>query len=294
MNGKRVITLATMIAFLLFGLAKLLFTDIKAEYAQPERKDLVVKVLDVGQGDAIVLFCGKDTILVDSSDTDMKSRLIELLRRENIKTIDLLVATHPHEDHIGGMQEVIKNFTVKKILDSGKEHTTRVYREYLEIIRKKKIPFVKAKKGNIYTFDKGVSLEVLWPGEKFLSNTNSDLNNNSIVLKVKKEDFSMLLTGDIEKEAEQQLVKEFSGKLGSNVLKSPHHGSYRSSTNAFLREVSAQAVIISCGKDNEYGFPHKDVMKRYKNNGMQIYVTAADGSVTVTTDGKKYQIKKDR
>ena len=294
MNGKRVITLATMIAFLLFGLVKLLFTDIKAEYAQPERKDLVVKVLDVGQGDAILLFCGKDTILVDSSDTDMKSRLIELLRRENIKTIDLLVATHPHEDHIGGMQEVIKNFTVKKILDSGKEHTTRVYREYLEIIRKKKIPFVKAKKGTIYTFDKGVSLEVLWPREKFLSNTNSDLNNNSIVLKVKKEDFSMLLTGDIEKEAEQQLVKEFSGKLGSNVLKSPHHGSYKSSTNAFLREVSAQAVIISCGKDNEYGFPHKDVMKRYKNNGMQIYVTAADGSVTVTTDGKKYQIKKDR
>lgn len=294
MNGKKITFLATLLALLLFGLGKLFFTEVKAEYAVPEREELVVKVLDVGQGDAILILCGKDTILVDSSDSKMKSRLVKLLRRENVKNIDLLVATHPHEDHIGGMQAIIKDFDVKKILDSGQVHTTKVFKDYLKLVEKMKIPFDKAKKGDVYTFDNNVSLEMLWPEEKFVQNTASDLNNNSIVLKVRKDDFSMLLTGDIEKEAEKLLVKEYGDKLGSTVLKSPHHGSYKSSTNSFLNAVGADAVIISCGKDNDYGFPHKEVIKRYEKNDMQIYVTATDGSVAVTTDGKKYQIKKDR
>lgn len=291
MDGKKTIILALAFAVLLFGLGRWLLEQPRAKQERPVSKSLIVKVLDIGQGDAILIFAGKDTILVDSGDLDMRDRLVSLLKKEKVKKIDLLVATHAHSDHIGGMSAVLKNFQVAKVLDSGLSHTSKVYRDYLKLVHKKKIPFDEALKGAEYSFDNAVSLKVLWPGDKFLRETNSDLNNNSIVLLLQKGNFKMLLTGDIEKEAEKILSKE---KLSANILKAPHHGSKTSSNNTFLQKVNADAVIISCGKGNDYGFPHAQTIKRYENNDMAIYVTATDGTVTVSTDGNNYQIEKER
>jgi competence protein ComEC len=138
----------------------------------------------------------------------------------------------------------------------------------------------------------GVATSPQTVAAQLLRGTDSDLNNNSVVLRLAKGDFSLLLTGDIQKEAEMALLKNAKDKLESDVLKAPHHGSNTSSTAAFLRVAKAKAVVISCGKNNDYGFPKPAVLRRYKENGMKVYTTAEDGTVTIVSDGKNYEIKK--
>ncbi len=251
---------------------------------------LTVKVLYVGQGDAILLRSGKDTVLVDSGVPDERQRLVAMLKQEGIKKIDLLVATHPHGDHIGGMDALLEAFPVKKVLDSGQVHTSKMFTNYLNTIKKKGIPFSKVAVGERYQLDDGAYLEVLWPAEPFIKGTSSDLNNNSMVLRLVKGDFSMLLTGDIQKEAEAMLVRQQGNRLKSTILKSPHHASVTSSSKDFLSAVNAEAVVVSCGKNNDYGFPNDAVVKRYKAAKMKMYVTSSDGNITIKSDGKGYNV----
>ncbi len=288
MGAKKIIILAVVLALAIFKLFGLEFD----KQGTPITSGVVIKVLDIGQGDAILIFSGKETVLVDSGDIGERDKLLELLKKEKVTTIDLLVSTHPHADHIGGMDMVLKNFTVKKVLDSGFAHTSKTYIDYLKTIKNKNIPFEKAKQGSEYKLGDGVVLQVLAPFPAFLKDTNGDLNNNSIVLRLVKGDFSMLLTGDIQKEAEHKLVREFKSNLKSDVLKSPHHSSRTSSTIEFLNAVDAKDVIISCAKVNDYGFPKKEIIKSYKNHNMNVYITADDGTVVVQSDGKNYKISK--
>lgn len=287
MDGKRIILLAATLALAALAVLHWLFAP-----ARPAISGLTVKVLDIGQGDAILIKSGRDAVLVDSADTGARQDLLRLLSAEGIKEFSLVVATHPHADHIGGMQAVLDKYPVKKILDSGQVHTSKVFVDYLKKVKEKKIEFAKAKAGDRYQLDGGAHIEILWPGSEVLHGTDSDLNNNSVVLRLAKGDFSMLLTGDIEKEAEMALLKNIKNKLKSDVLKAPHHGSNTSSTAAFLRAVNAKAVVISCGKNNDYGFPKPAVLRRYKENGLKIYTTAEDGTVTIVSDGKSYEIRK--
>jgi competence protein ComEC len=230
-------------------------------------------------------------VLVDSGDTGTRNELLRLLAQEGVKEFALVVATHPHADHIGGMEAVMDKYPVKKVLDSGQVHTSKIFIDYWKKVAAKGIEFVRAKPGERYRLDGGAQIEVLWPEDEFLRGTDSDLNNNSIVLRLTKGEFSMLLTGDIQKEAEMGLLKKHKDKLKSDILKAPHHGSNTSSTAAFLRAANAKAVIISCGKNNDYGFPKPAVLRRYEGNNMKIYVTADDGTVTVVSDGKSYEIR---
>lgn len=259
-----------------------------------EKGDLIINVLDIGQGDAILIRTKQKVVLIDSGDVSERYRLKELLKKYDIKDIDILIATHPHSDHIGGMDTVLKNFKVEKVLDSGQVHTSKTFFDYLKLIEKKHIPFVKATAGDKYFLDDNTYLEVLWPKEKLLQNSKNDLNNNSVVVKLVKDDFSMLFTGDIEKQVESILVSEQKEKLASTILKSPHHSSNSSSSKVFLQAVNAEAVIISCGKDNDYSYPNTKVLKRYKDNKMDIYVTANQGTVTIQSDGKTYKITTER
>jgi competence protein ComEC len=259
-----------------------------------DARTLIVKVLDVGQGDSILIRQGASTVLVDTSDVGMRGQLMNILTRERVKKIDLLVATHPHADHIGGMERVIERIAIGEIWDSGQVATSRTFTNYLRQARSRKVAFTKVKPGDSYQLAGGARLDVLWPPTPFLRGTDSDLNNNSIVLRLSFGKFAMLLTGDIQKEAEAALVKGEREKIRANVLKAPHHSSNTSSTSSFLRAVAAKDVIVSCGEGNEYGFPKPKVLKRYRDNGMEVYVTATDGTVTVTTDGESYKITKEK
>jgi competence protein ComEC len=285
MNGKKIVLLAAAIALAFFSW-------LMVAPSRPGLSGLTVKVLDIGQGDAILIQSGQDTVLVDGGDTHERDKLLQLLAREGVKEFAIVVATHPHADHIGGLEAVLDAYPVKKLIDSGQTHTSKVFIDYLK--KAKKFEFVRAKPGDLYQLDEGARLEVLWPEEEFLRGTDSDLNNNSVVLRLTKGEFSMLLTGDIQKEAEMALLKISKGKLKNTVLKAPHHGSNTSSTAAFLRAVGAKAAVISCGRDNDYGFPKPAVLRRYGENGMKIYVTADDGTVTIVSDGKNYEITKEK
>lgn len=256
-----------------------------------------IQVLDVGQGDSILIRTPSKNILVDAGTIDGSKNLVTLLENNNVRKIDILIATHPHADHIGGVQSVLKKFPVGHIYDSGQKTPSRLYINMLKKIKEKNIPFSIVKLGDKINLDKDIYLQVLSPALPLLmkekDSNKYDLNNNSITTRLVYKDFSMLLTGDIEKAAEDRLLQT-GQNLKSNILKAPHHGSRTSSSRNFLQAVNPEAVIISLGVNNEYKHPHREVMARYKKMDLKIYETDIHGTITVKTDGKSYQITSEK
>lgn len=247
---------------------------------------LKVEMLDIGQGDATLITTKSQTIMIDTGDVDKRDELVKLLKERNVHTIDKLIITHPHADHIGGAYALFKNFEVKALYDNGQPTTTKTYRTYLKLIKEKGIKYQQLLSGDKLDFGDGVIFTVFSP-TKDMVEKQEDLNNNSIVGQLKYNDFTMLFTGDAEKDAELSMVKTYGNKLASLVLKSPHHGSRTSSSDAFLKEVQPETVLISLAADNEYGHPHKQVLDRYKKYGIKVYRTDQNGSISIFSDGSK-------
>ncbi len=255
---------------------------------------LTVKVLDIGQGDAILIRTKDQVVLVDTGDVPTKEKLVSMLKSQGINSIDKLIITHPHADHLGGAEAVFDNFTVKQIYDSGQKTTSNVYKQYLMQIKKKNIPFTVVTAGMTIDLGNETVLKVLAPDKQLFTGTESDLNNNSIVAKLVYGGFSMLLTGDAEKESEERMLQNDAAGLKSTLLKSGHHGSKSSSSVAFLQAVKPEAALISLGANNDYHHPHPSTLKKYNENKIKVYRTDTDGTLTVTTDGKTYTITKER
>ena len=261
----------------------------------PAGSGLVVKVLDVGQGDAILIKTPEQVTLIDTGDVPAREKLVAALKQQGITTIDQVLITHPHADHLGGMAAVLDNFTVKKVYDSGQSTTTALYRNYLSQIQKKNIPFQVIGVGdkNI-ELGSGAQLKVLGPKKPLLTGTEADLNNNSLVLRLSYGEFSLLLTGDAEKEAEALMLKADSAGLKSTLLKVAHHGSNSSTTPQFLTAVAPEAVLICVGANNDYHHPHPSTMKKFEQKKLPVYRTDLNGTITVSSDGKTYKIDKER
>lgn len=259
---------------------------------QVSGQTLKVQTIDIGQGDAILIQAQGQVVLVDTGDVPAREKLVRYIKSQGITTIDKVFITHPHADHLGGMAAVLENFKVKQIYDSGLTTTTALYRQYLTTVQKKNIPFEVVAQGSTIDLGGGAVLKVLAPQKPFI--TQSELNNNSIVLKLTYGKFSMMLTGDAEKEAEDKLIKDYAGELKSSVLKSGHHGSNTSSTTAFLKAVAPEAIIISVGANNDYHHPHPSTMKKYAELKAKVYQTDRDGTLTITSDGQTYNINKEK
>lgn len=258
----------------------------------PQSDGLTIKVLDVGQGDAILVRSKGKTVLIDTGDIDERDRFARLLEKERIEKIDVLMITHPHADHIGGFAEVAKRCDIGQIYDSGKTTTTAVYKDYLKTIKKKNIPFQVVKQGETLDFGDGIRFEVFGPPQ--LNGDDDNLNNASIVGRLVYGDFTMMVTGDTESVAEKAIVKKYGKQMKSAVLKSSHHGSKTSSSDVFLKAVEPKTVLISVGAGNDYGHPHQNVIKRYQKQGADIYRTDRDGTITIHSDGKSYTIEKEK
>ena len=272
----------------------------KTESAQAKDGALEVKVLDVGQGDAILIRTADEVIFIDTGDVDEHPKLEAALKRENIKTVDKLIITHPHADHLGGASVIFKNCEVKAVYDNGEPTTTKLYRDYLKTIKAKGIPYKALVDGDVLDFGGGVSFRVLGPTAQMVKeggkkNGKPNLNINSIVGRLEYGDFTMLFTGDAEKETEKAVLSHHSAaEIKSLVLKAPHHGSKTSSTAAFLKAAAPEAVAISCGAGNEYGHPHKEVLERYKKFNIKVYRTDQGGTIAVISDGKTYNVKEEK
>jgi len=255
-------------------------------------QQLIVKVLDVGQGDAILIRVAGQTVLVDTGDIGTRDKMVAYIKKEGITTIDKVIITHPHADHLGGIPGILENFRVGQIYDSGQTTTTALYRQYLSLVNKKNIPFTVVTPGTEIVIANDIKLKIFAPTKPFI--TESALNNNSIVAKLIYNKFSILLTGDGEKDSEAHMLKSYGAELKSTVLKAGHHGSNTSSTPEFLKVVGPEAAIISVGANNDYHHPHPSTLKKYEQAKLKVYRTDQDGTVSITSDGNTYTITKEK
>jgi beta-lactamase superfamily II metal-dependent hydrolase len=248
-------------------------------------ENLVAHFLDVGQGDSILLQFNNKNVLIDGGTQEMGPRVESYLRSHGVSSLDLVVATHPHSDHIGGLLTVIKDFPVEQILDSGQVHTTPTFEDLLNVIDKKNIPYNVAERGQTIDLDPSLKIEVLSP----TSTPFDNLNENSIVLKVTYNKVSFLLMGDAGFEAEDSIMAA-GYDLKSTVLKVGHHGSSSSTGTSFLSKVKPKVDIIEVGAGNDYGHPTQATLSALQNTGSKVYRTDLDGNIVVTTDGQTYSV----
>ena len=266
---------------------------------QATQGEITVKVLNIGQGDSILIQTGEKTVLVDTSDVDERDKLRAELKKADVKKIDTIILTHPHADHIGGMDVLLNEYPVGMVYDNGMPSTSKLYLGYVKKLKEKKIERKGLVAGDRVDLGGGAVFEVLGPSAQLVKEGNvkgykHDPNNESVVGRLVFGDFSMMLTGDAEKKEEEAILAVDSANVKSTILKSGHHGSKTSSSADFLRAVQPEAALISCGVNNDYGHPHKETMKKYHALNIPIYVTAENGTITVTSDGKSYKIVPER
>ncbi|GGE70015.1 ComEC/Rec2 family competence protein [Priestia taiwanensis] len=247
---------------------------------------LQMTFFNVGQGDStlIILPNGKK-VLIDGGPPKAGVGLVQKLRAMGITSLDVVVGTHPDFDHIGGLLEVLKDMHVGMVVDSGKKYVTNIYYQYVRLIKKKKIPLMYAKKGQYLTLDPLVEMRVLNNGVQ-----RDENNESSIVLKVSYKHADFLLTGDADIYAENQMMKK-KYNLQADVLKVGHHGSYTSTSDAFLDHVHPIYAILSYQKGNPFGHPHQVVMRRLKEHEVGMYETAIHGDIEVETNGYLLQVE---
>ncbi|RJX22541.1 MAG: MBL fold metallo-hydrolase [Desulforudis sp.] len=247
---------------------------------------LAVHFIDVGQGDAaLVQTPSGGTVIIDGGDRAAGKKVVEYLRKQGVDTIDVMVSTHPHADHIGGLITVLERFPVKKVVDPGVPHTTQTYEEYLTLLLKKDVEFIEGGHGMEIEVDPVITLEIYGPVEV----SEEDLNNSSIVIRLAyvNGDFSVLFTGDMMEEAEKTFC-DLNVDVRSTVLKVGHHGSRASTSKEFLQRVSPEAAVISSGAGNSYGHPHPETLQRL--SGLSVYRTDRHGDVVIRSDGRTYKV----
>lgn len=239
---------------------------------------LTVDVLDVGQGDAVLITTSDgNRILVDGGpDFSVLTELGEVLP-PGVRRIDLLVLTHPHADHVAGLIPVLERYKVGAVLLSAPAYETMEYAYFMELVRGEGVPIYIAEASSDFRLGTAY-LDVLYPFEPLLGETMENVNNASVVLKVSEGESSILLMGDAEQEVEAELLKA-GVNLTADVLKAGHHGSKSSSTFAFLEAVDADWMLISCGEVNSYGHPHQVTLESAQNLGMEVLRTDLDGRI---------------
>jgi len=252
---------------------------------------LRVEVLDIGQGDSILLRspAGK-VVLVDAGDG--KVSVPDLLRARGVDHIDLIIATHAHADHIGGMDEVLEAVPVKLYVDQDMTHTTATYSKVMKLVEGKGITYKAGVAGVTFNLDDGIRIELLNPQQKKLSNTRSDLNANSVVARVTHGENCFYLSGDSEADTEELMLQK--GLQPCAVYKVAHHGSQYSSTAPFLAALKPTIALVSAGEGNHYGHPTPEALERLKAVGATVYRTDEDGTITVESSGKGVVVTTER
>ncbi len=235
-------------------------------------RELNIYFIDVGQGESslIITKMNKKLLLdtggnTDNTDFDIgKNTLVPYLLDRGIMKLDFVIISHFDSDHCQGLIEVINVLKIDKLIISKQCKVTNEYEKIIYLAKKKNISIIEVKAGDEIHIDKYTSIEILYPSKELKFD---DLNNNSIVCKLSYMDFSILFTGDIEKEAELEIVKKYNNtnKLRANILKIAHHGSKTSSSKEFLEKVKPQYALIGVGKDNKFGHPNGEVIERLEN-----------------------------
>ncbi len=264
-----------------------------SEVVAPATPLLTVTVIDVGQGDAILLeFPNKKYVLLDTGprypSSDMGQRtILPLLRRKGIQSLDAIVLSHAHDDHTGGCRYLLENIAVGRLIVADTTVKTRPFAEALEAARQHDIPVTVTRAGQCLQFDPSTRIFVLHPGAEL---PEGDLNNRSLVLKVLYGTSSILLPGDASGDVEDRLLQKCRVLLSTGILKVAHHGASTSSGDRFLQEVRPSLAIISVGRLNKFNHPSPVTLSRYQRWGIRTVRTDFDGAAVLKSDGKRFEL----
>lgn len=245
------------------------------------QEDLLIDFIDVGQADSTLVRNQDKIMLIDAGTNEAGEMVVKYLQNLGITKIDYLVGTHPHEDHIGGLDNVINNFDIGQIYMPKIETTTKTFEDVLEAIENKNLTVTAPNKGDKIELGQAVGEFMTEP---ILDKDN--LNVSSLVLRLEFGNTSYLFMGDAEEENEETIIWP-----KTDVLKVGHHGSSTSSSKSFLEQVQPKYAIIMAGKDNSYGLPTQETIDKLHNIGSEIYKTDEDGTIQMTSDGNTIQIK---
>jgi len=246
-------------------------------------EQLEVHFIDVGQGDSIFIQAPDGTTaLIDGGPTG--GNVLGYLQGQGVTRLDMVIITHPHQDHIGGLVAVLNTLTIGGVWTSGASNTTNTYERILDIIEARRIPYYEVQTSQVIPFS-DLNFSVLYGAAKA-----KNLNNTSLVLRLAYGQTSFLFTGDAEKTVENTLLSTSAAILPATVLKIGHHGSYTSSSLAFVKAVSPQIAIYSAGRGNLYGHPHKSTLDTFAALDIPVYGTNELGSIVVISDGTMLRI----
>lgn len=248
---------------------------------EPEAGKMIVYYLNVGQGDSILIQVNKKNLLIDSGPKLEKKKLFECLSKIKIDKLDYIIATHPHEDHIGNMASIIDNYKVLNFYAPKVQTTTKNFEQMIDSLKSKNLKINVIKKGlSFIDLGENTKLTVFSPSK----DAYEDLNNYSPIIKVQYGKTSFLFTGDAQKDVEKEILTS-NEDVSADVLKVGHHGSSTSTSKEFLNKVNPSIGIISVGSDNSYNHPNLDTIQRLKDSNVKIYRTDKDGTIILYSDG---------
>lgn len=255
-------------------------SESKRDKDTPEESELTVHFLDIGQGDAALIACDGEYMLIDAGDNDKGTAVQNYLMKQGVTKLKYVIGTHPDADHIGGLDVILYKFECETVMMPDIVNDTATYRDVIDTMDAKGYRNTLPQVGDSYTLG-SAEFTILGPQK-----TYGDTNNSSIVLRLTHGNNSFLFMGDAEEEAEADILKG-DNMVDADVIKVGHHGSRTASSKVFLQAVSPLCAVISCAEDNSYGHPHAETLNNLRAMGVQVFRTDEQGTVVVTSDGQE-------
>ena len=246
------------------------------------KENFSVSFIDVGQADSVLIRNGNYNMLIDAGNNEDGEKLVNYFKSLGIEEFTYVFATHPHEDHIGGMDDIINNFKIDNYYMSNKLSTTKTFTDVLDALDGRNLKYTVPNKGDTLKLG-DANIKVIYPGDD-----KSNINDSSIVLKMTYGKNSFLLTGDATSNVERKIYNE---DIKSDVLKVADHGSSYSSTDVFLDRVKPYYAVISVGKNNIYNHPSNKTLEKLNKRNIKVYRTDLDGTIVFTSDGENLSVK---
>ena len=286
-KGNKKAQLITTVIFAIIALVTIAFGGELKNTTTGAIGTMKVHYIDVGQGDATLVQVNGKNLLIDAGPNKSADSLVEYIKGIGVTTIDHVIATHPHEDHIGGMDEIFDAFEVKNFYSPKVEHTTKTFEKMINAVTNEglKITTIKAGDGSKIDLGDGTKVEIFSP----VDDKYNELNDYSPIMKITFGENSFLFTGDAEKLVEKQVIAN-GENIDADVLKVGHHGSTTSSSEDFIKEVSPDIAVIPVGEGNDYGHPHKEILELLEKNNINLLRTDFEGTIILESDVENIKV----